>query len=203
MPPGGLNPSWAALGTGLVFPYAARPGLPGLLSSAVQPGRATAPLLTKHRTSRQARSAPTTTCSSPSPVANHTLAPYPPLVVHCRRPPHGHWRVPYGGAGSPWSPTPEPGAPTCQSRCAVANPGRSASKFRRRSLLTPPLVPRGVPGRPAARRLAVHHQMPRAVLPLSRRRWALARLPGHDDPPRSPRVAVLAFGWIAPPRGTF
>jgi hypothetical protein len=62
------------------------------------------------------------------------------------------------------------------------------------------LMPRLVPGRAAARRLAVHHQVPRAVLPLSLCRGALARHPPDDDPPGRPRVAVLACQRIAPPR---
>jgi hypothetical protein len=60
-------------------------------------------------------------------------------------------------------------------------------------------VPRGVPGRPAARRLAVHHQVTRAVFPLGRRRRAVTRHPAHDDPPRSPLVPVLAALRVTPP----
>jgi hypothetical protein len=67
------------------------------------------------------------------------------------------------------------------------------------SSVTPALMPRLVPGRPAARRLAVHHQVPRAVLPLRCGRWAVARHPGDDDPPGCPRVTVLARQRIAPP----
>ena len=64
------------------------------------------------------------------------------------------------------------------------------------------LVPRPPPGRPAARRLAVHHHMTRAVLPLGRRWRAVTRHPAHDDPPRSPLVPVLAALRITPPART-
>jgi hypothetical protein len=68
-----------------------------------------------------------------------------------------------------------------------------------RGALRPPLVPGLIPGRPAARRLAVHHQMTRPMLPLGRRRRAITRHPAHDDQPRPPLVPVLAALRVTPP----
>jgi hypothetical protein len=52
---------------------------------------------------------------------------------------------------------------------------------------------------PAARRLAVHHQMPRPMLPLSHRRAALTRQPGDDDRHGAPFMPVGAPLRVTPP----
>ena len=64
------------------------------------------------------------------------------------------------------------------THCTTALPGRQGRKAVR-GALGPRLVPRLVPGRPAARRLAVHHQVT-----------------------RSPLVPVLAALRVTPPVGT-
>jgi hypothetical protein len=121
-----------------------------------------------------------------------------------RRGPHCE-PFPQAGAGRPAAsaaaggcrsqlPPHRPRASPDQPTAAMRLPRRPLRQLTRR-----PLVPRLVPGRPAARRLAVHHQMTRAVLPLRRRWRAFTRHPAHDDPPRSPLVPVLAALRVAPP----
>ena len=67
-----------------------------------------------------------------------------------------------------------------------------ASRFR--------VVPQPVPHRPAARRrVAVHDQVPWAVLARGPRRRAVARHPRHRDQARPPLVPVRAPLRVAPP----
>ncbi len=64
------------------------------------------------------------------------------------------------------------------------------------------LASRPVPGRPAPRRLAVHHQMTRPVLLVGRSWRAVAQYPRHHDPARRPFVPVLAALRVTPRRFT-
>jgi hypothetical protein len=173
-------------------PGQARASQPGR-ARAGQPGRAHAGQPTRPRTGQSA---------GPAQVSDQRLWSSPDAQEPCGARGTGVPAAPPKPGGSarcvglrrvPTTPEPRPGAP-------VRSRGDGGSRPMPGPGWAGRLVLRLIPGRPAARRLAVHRHMPRGTRGAGRPgRGTVAQHPRNDDPARPPLVSVLAPLRVTPP----